>query len=134
MVRHVEELYKAAAASVDTFTSLLNEATSGTAAVVTVTPFKSQARVLEKARDDYGDREPGPPISWVYDVLRGAVVCPNEETILQVVDKLRSSAAQATVLRLKNRFVEPTPGEEKSDEGPWPWAGGSSASWTSSHP
>ena len=215
----VEEVYEAASASMDIFKELLSKATAGTTASVTVPPLKAQARVLEKARDDYLEYTPGaappsihlespgasawevkglthhsegldpnpnpnpnlnpnpnpnqaddtesfrltwevkaltpfpcsisvgPPVSYVYDVVRGSILCPDEDTILHVVKALlqastpveapnkrkkkmqerkegleststtggrRATSSKAksemTVLRLKNRFKNPTPG------------------------
>ena len=144
-VGQLEELYEAATASVPLFTNLLNEATAGVATVVSVAPLKAEARVVEKARDDYLDRVPGmgwlpippatpkrpggdvlrnvktngrshsaclalgPAFSYVYDIVRGSVLCPDEDTLIHVVSHLLSSP-KAKVLRLKNRFQNPTPG------------------------
>ena len=118
----IQELYESANASMELFKGLLAKAVAGTSAVVSVAPLKAQARVLEKARDDYLERVPGPPVSYVYDIVRGAILCPDEDTILHVVHFLlhggpppSSSAStvqrEARVLRLKNRFQNPTPGE-----------------------
>jgi hypothetical protein len=46
--------------------------------------LKPRARSVAKARDDYAQRVPGPPFSYLMDVCRAAVVCQDEEAILQV--------------------------------------------------
>jgi hypothetical protein len=53
---------------------------------------------------------PGPACSYLYDIVRASVVAPSEEAILGVLEKLRAHP-KARVVRLKNRFKSPTPGE-----------------------
>jgi tetratricopeptide (TPR) repeat protein len=56
------------------------------------------------------DRVPGPPISWVYDVVRGSVFCSSEAAIITVLGRLQGwDPAELSILRLKNRFKSPTP-------------------------
>ena len=145
----------------ESFKDLLAKAVAGTSAKVTVAPLKAQARVLEKARDDYLERRPGPPVSYVYDVLRGSILCPDERAILHVIEfllhgpetsppegghgeaaapakksKPRKASTEAKppereastavpdqkkprVLRLKNRFQNPTAGASLLRDKDW---------------
>jgi len=81
--------------------------------VFSLANLKCQVRAAEKAEDDYKNREPGPPISWLFDVVRGMVVCETEIQISLLVSKLLELGGISKnlledvhyeVIRLKNRF------------------------------
>lgn len=72
--------------------------------------LKNRVRALEKARDDYDLREPGPGISWLFDIVRGSILCSTEDEILQVVQYFQRPGLNVELIRLKNRFSRPTPG------------------------
>jgi hypothetical protein len=71
---------------------------------IKLAPLKGRSRALEKARDDYSHRLPGPAFSYLYDVVRASVVCGSEDAVLAVVDALRTGPRGAEVLRIKNRW------------------------------
>ena len=73
-----------------------------------VAPLKGEVRAREKALDDYGDRDPGPPASWLFDIVRGSVTCGCEAQIVAIVKAIRGRK-DMHVVRLKNRFKKPTP-------------------------
>ena len=66
-------------------------------------------------------------MSYVYDIVRGSILCPDEDSILHVVKYLLSppkgeekegkGKGTTTVLRLKNRFQNPTPGKHEQVAG-----------------
>ena len=66
---------------------------------------KPQDRAAEKARTDYSHREPGPPETWLYDVLRATITC---KTVKQVEAVNKYLCKKAHIVQAKNRFVEPT--------------------------
>ena len=72
-----------------------------------IAPLKAEKRCIEKARDDYSSRECGPAESWLYDIVRGTIICETEQEISDVVSALEKSKS---VIRMKNRFKKPTPG------------------------
>jgi len=52
--------------------------------------FVGPIRAAEKARDDYGDRAPGPALSWLFDVARAKIVCQSAAQIAAVIEALRA--------------------------------------------
>ena len=74
-----------------------------------VAPLKAISRTLEKAQYEYADR-PGAPISWVSDVVRGSVVCDDQDQIVRFLHVLNSKKNNGvTIVKLSNRFRFPTP-------------------------
>lgn len=65
------------------------------------------ARCYEKALNDYSKRPDGPGLAWIFDMVRGSVVCKSQAEVERVVSHL---VAKKVVVRLKNRFVDATPG------------------------
>ena len=55
-------------------------------ACLIICPLKMADRAAEKAREEYSKVDPGPPCSWVYDILRASFVCDTEEQIRNVYD------------------------------------------------
>jgi tetratricopeptide (TPR) repeat protein len=76
---------------------------------LTLAPLKSQARAAEKAQNDYGKRDPGPDVAWLYDIVRAMFVCDSEQQILNVLTALESRWFELDIVRLQNRFRKPTP-------------------------
>jgi hypothetical protein len=56
---------------------------------VSFSSLKNQDRALEKATDDYGRRNPGPGVSWLYDIVRGSVEFGSAAEIENFVRSLR---------------------------------------------
>ena len=71
-----------------------------------IAPQKSAVRAREKALD-YAAREPGPPEAWLYDVVRGMLVCDSGAMVLEVLEAL-SATKSVDFVKAKNRFAFPT--------------------------
>ena len=70
--------------------------------------LKAPERATDKIREDYQKREPGPPEAWLYDIVRAGVYCETEEQIVQFMKQLQSHSG-FEIIRIKNRFLKPTP-------------------------
>ena len=109
----IDDLYEAAAQTIVVFRSQLEMIAQATGAPEpTIAPLKKIERALEKAHDDYDNRVPGPSISWLYDIVRGSIECDTENQIACFITALLHTfnTDNFQVIRLKNRFVHPTPG------------------------
>ena len=73
---------------------------------LSLAPLKSKERALEKACNDYSKREPGPAVSWLFDIVRGKVVCASGSEVVSLIDALKSNAS-VEVARIKNRCASP---------------------------
>ena len=51
-------------------------------------PLKGAERAVEKARDDYEKRVDGPGLSWLFDMVRGSVICEQPEEVHRVIEQL----------------------------------------------
>ena len=69
--------------------------------------FKGKQRASEKARDSYSTKEPGPPESWLFDIVRGSILFENADQIFDFLNLIRDDKSIA-VLKSKNRFRNPT--------------------------
>lgn len=69
-----------------------------------IVELKPRDRANEKAREEYLIRSPGPPESWLYDILRASVTCKTKKQMTQV-NKFLSKKAH--IVQVKNRFVNP---------------------------
>mmetsp|Transcript_14125 Transcript_14125/g.34232 ORF Transcript_14125/g.34232 Transcript_14125/m.34232 type:complete len:361 (+) Transcript_14125:100-1182(+) len=69
--------------------------------------LKKMFRASEKARDDYSKKEPGPPVSWLYDIVRGSVLFGNGSHLLYFLQLLCSDSS-IEIVKSKNRFQNPT--------------------------
>ena len=116
-MKGIEDLYVAATAASPIFAVILKD--DIVAAIgedifpdarshIKVAPLKDKVRAAEKAKDDYGKRADGPGDAWLYDIVRGAVMCSTQEQICAIVAALHSHP-RVQVVRLKNRFKNPTP-------------------------
>ena len=115
-VADMEELYAAATGASEVFAAFLRRVLSGIGGLrfdpSLIAPLKSTSRAREKAREDYAGREPGPPESWLYDVVRARVECASVAELRQVLQAVFEEAealgtADGRVLRVKNRCVRP---------------------------
>ena len=118
VVSNVDELFAAAEKAYPHFTELLREvgkAAGLSKAGLTVpevesgcfwAPLKSRERAGVKGEVDYGNREPGPGIAWVYDIVRGTLLFDDEGCCLAVL-KYLDEAEGVEVIQIKNRFAEP---------------------------
>lgn len=110
-VESLDELYEAAASANAVFSAILMElveALSLNPEYLKLCSLKGRPRASEKAKDDYDEREPGHGERWLFDISRAALLCESEKEISDIINYLRTSPA-VTVVRLKNRFANPTP-------------------------
>lgn len=71
---------------------------------IIVVPLKQRNKAFEKAQEEYFDRKPGPPESWLYDIVRGSVMCKSYK---QMNDVNKWLGKNAHIVTSKNRFLEP---------------------------
>lgn len=69
-----------------------------------IVELKPRDRANEKAREEYLIRNPGPPESWLYDILRSSVTCKTKKQMIQVNKFLNK---KAHIVQVKNRFASP---------------------------
>ena len=69
--------------------------------------MKNVGRAIEKAENDYNVRDPGHGERWLFDIVRGMLICESEDDILAVLTRLCDQSFQGRygfdVVRLKNR-------------------------------
>ncbi|KAL3944300.1 MAG: hypothetical protein SGBAC_001645 [Bacillariaceae sp.] len=68
--------------------------------------LKGKQRASEKANDDYSKKEPGPPESWLDDIVRGSVTFDRAEELLQFLDLICLDDS-IEIVKSKNRFRNP---------------------------
>jgi tetratricopeptide (TPR) repeat protein len=69
-----------------------------------IVDLKPRDRANEKAREEYLTRTPGPPETWLYDILRASVTC---KTMKQLESVNKFLTKKAHIVQAKNRFVTP---------------------------
>lgn len=69
-----------------------------------IVELKPRDRANEKAREEYLTRTPGPPETWLFDILRSSVVC---KTMKQMESVNKFLSKKAHIVQSKNRFVNP---------------------------
>lgn len=69
-------------------------------------PLKFAERATDKIRDKYTKIEPGPPESWLYDVVRATFICSTEEQMVTVCEQIQNFPS-FEVVRIKNHFTNP---------------------------
>jgi len=69
--------------------------------------LKARKRSNDKAAHDYGDREPGPGISWLYDINRASIEFGSATQVVQFVDLIMKEES-IRVVKAKNRFKQPS--------------------------
>jgi tetratricopeptide (TPR) repeat protein len=69
-----------------------------------IVELKPRDRANEKAREEYLTRTPGPPETWLYDILRSSVTCT---TMKQMESVNKFLTKKAHIVQAKNRFVTP---------------------------
>jgi tetratricopeptide (TPR) repeat protein len=69
-----------------------------------IVELKPRDRANEKAREEYLTRTPGPPETWLYDILRSSVTC---KTMKQMEGVNKFLTKKAHIVQAKNRFVTP---------------------------
>lgn len=69
--------------------------------------LKGRKRATNKAEDDYGKRQPGPAVSWLYDILRGSVKLNSAAEVKQFVALMRKKKS-IHIVKAMNRFQNPS--------------------------
>jgi tetratricopeptide (TPR) repeat protein len=111
-VRSVEDLYRVAEAVHEKFDAFLQNIASTAGVNVKLAPLKGKLRAEEKGYQDYVDREcpdGGPVVGWVFDIVRGTLLCDSAEQIEAVVKLFVADTRVTVVITFKNRFKNPTP-------------------------
>ena len=112
-----DDLYEAAETARPLFKRVVHRALAAAGlskSMLLLGAVKPRQAAADKARVDYCARQPGPALSWLFDVVRGRVVCDSEDEICRLVTALleqeKEEGADLEVVRLKNRFVCPVAG------------------------
>ena len=90
-VRDLGELYAAAEAARPAFEALLARCAAGAGiadARVKAIALEGRGRAGEKAHAKFGRRDPGPAVAWLFDVVRGKIVCATGGEILGLYEQL----------------------------------------------
>jgi tetratricopeptide (TPR) repeat protein len=108
VVRNLDDLYDAAEAvqtELNYFLDQLVKEVKGIEHDNIIPPsLKPRDRAFEKAKYEYGRRSPGPPESWLYDVVRATIICKSYK---QLSDVNKWLGKNCLVVQAKNRFAEP---------------------------
>jgi tetratricopeptide (TPR) repeat protein len=72
---------------------------------VKLAPLKGRARAAAKARNEYA-KNTAPATSWLFDLVRGSVMCATEEEIVRLYEALDKDP-RVDIVRTKNRFNPP---------------------------
>ena len=109
VVRNLDDLYNAAEAAYADFKSIVQQLVDDISGLdfkknIILSQLKSRDRAYEKAKTEYGSREPGPPESWLYDICRAGIVC---NTVKQLSEVSKWLISNTHVVQAKNRFAEP---------------------------
>jgi len=108
VVRSLDELYTAAEqarpALFEVLDNLTDEIMGLDVQSTEIAELKPRDRAFEKAKEEYGDRRPGPPESWLCDVVRCSVICKSYKQMNDVNKWLQKNCE---VVKAKNRFLEP---------------------------
>ena len=73
--------------------------------------LESRARAGEKAHAKFGARDPGPSVAWLFDVVRGKVVCETGGEVLALYEHIRGATktdSSVQIVCTKNRFRSPS--------------------------
>jgi tetratricopeptide (TPR) repeat protein len=108
IVRNLDDLYDAGESSRDALIKILDQMTDDVIGLdnesIEVPYLKPRDRAYEKAKAEYGDCRPGPPESWLYDVVRASVVVKSYK---QMSDVNKWLGKKLHIVSSKNRFFEP---------------------------
>jgi hypothetical protein len=115
-VKTLQELYAAAEISKpiyqDTITRIVDQVCEAfgdqkDAVEVDFAPLKGRDRAQAKADDDYSKRNPGPCISWLFDIVRGSIKFSTCEQVAKCVELIQEDPS-THIVKAKNRFATPT--------------------------
>lgn len=107
-VKHLTDLYRAAEVALPEFKSTLRTLIDAIGGLdendLEIAEIKSRDRATEKAQEEYSYRIPGPPESWLYDVLRASIVCKTYKQMSEVNKWLKENIH---IVDCENRFAMP---------------------------
>ena len=101
----LEDLYAIAEVAREEYTKVMTAACIDSAAALTVAGLKGKERAAAKASEEYKDKT-APFVSWLFDVVRGSVLCETEADIVSLYEALESNP-DVEIVRVKNRFSPP---------------------------
>jgi len=108
LVRNLDDLYDAGQVARPEFQSLLRNLISEVNGLhrdsLILPKLKPRDRAFDKVNEEYHDRRPGPPESWLYDIVRAGIICTS---IKQLKDVNNWLATNAHLVQAKNRFIDP---------------------------
>ena len=115
-ITSTEEVYEVADKVLPLFKQMLDEIAKAVGAdvIVKMSPagLKAVDRALQKALADYSDRacpNDGPPIGWVFDIVRGTLSCGSVQSVIAVIALIVKDKRITVRIKFKNRFKNPTP-------------------------
>lgn len=113
-VKDIVELYEVAEAAFSVYVAKINDLISNVTnedgaddTYFKLPPGKNQLkgkrRASKKAETDYSDREEGPAISYLFDIVRGSVVFSSPSKLIQFLELIRKDDS-IQIVKSKNRF------------------------------
>ena len=110
-VGSLDDLYDVAAAAQPGFEQMLSNIANATEGVSIKMPpgLKGRERAAEKANDSYAGYHPGPAASWLFDIVRGSLLCATGAAVIAVARAVETDPRVKGVVKFKNRFAAPTP-------------------------
>ena len=108
-VETMDELYEAARIAEPVFESLVHrliKQTENDDVQAEIPALKGRERAQEKANHKYFNRG-APSISWLYDIVRGSIMCPSIKSLLAILKSIQEDDS-IQIVKVKNRFRNPT--------------------------
>ena len=113
VVSNLNQLYHAATKAQSVFENLIQQMVQdigdtedGDTIQLKMATLKSKERAMEKAKDDYSQRNPLPSISWLHDIVRASVIFHSTDQIIACIHWLQDNS-QIHIVKAKNRFATP---------------------------
>ncbi|CAJ1961307.1 unnamed protein product [Cylindrotheca closterium] len=75
--------------------------------IIKFAKLKGRDRSSNKAEDDYSNRDPGPGISWLFDIVRGSIEFTSAAQVRACLEVIQNDDS-IHIVKAKNRFQEPT--------------------------
>jgi tetratricopeptide (TPR) repeat protein len=108
IVRNLDDLYGPAELARDELSRVVSQLAGEVKGLeresFIVMPVKQRSKAFDKAHQEYTHRSPGPPESWVYDIVRASIYCKSYK---QIADVSKWIGKNANIVTSKNRFKEP---------------------------
>jgi tetratricopeptide (TPR) repeat protein len=108
LVRNLDDLYDAADPAHSELKTVMDRMIAEVKGFdhtnIVIPPLKPRDRAYQKAKEEYGDRRPGPSESWLYDIVRASVVCKSYK---QMADVNKWLGKNVHIVTAKNRFANP---------------------------